>query len=58
MTVLNEEKYTTFVSYVLFRNLTEDYSLQDSLSNGSEEVFGEVREEPGYIGGFLAEKTM
>ena len=41
------------VSYVLFGDLTEDYSPGDSLSDSSEEV----REESGYIGVFFAEKT-
>ena len=40
------------VSYVLFGDLTEDYSPGDSLSDSSEEV----REESGYIGVFLLKK--
>ena len=40
------------VSYALFQDLTEDYSLGDSLSDSSEELFQRGKEESGYIGVF------
>ena len=46
------------VHYVLFRNLTEDYSLGGSLSDALEERSKEVREEPRYIGVFAEKRNV
>ena len=44
-------------NYILFGGLTEDVSLGYRLSESSEELSKEVREEPRYIGDFANKQT-